>query len=69
VSVGTIDFYEFLTLMAKKMKETDTEEELKEAFKVFDRDGNGMTFPCLLNTEQINDSIHALYLHLLKYFS
>ena len=38
---GTIDFYEFLTLMAKKMKETDTEEELKEAFKVFDRDGNG----------------------------
>lgn len=28
--------------MAKKMKETDTEEELIEAFKVFDRDGNGI---------------------------
>lgn len=38
---GTIDFPEFLTLMARKMKDTDTEEELIEAFKVFDRDGNG----------------------------
>jgi len=27
--------------MARKMKDTDTEEELVEAFKVFDRDGNG----------------------------
>ena len=38
---GTIDFPEFLSLMARKMKDTDTEEELLEAFKVFDRDGNG----------------------------
>merc|ERR1719382_330191 len=38
---GTIDFPEFCTLMARKMKDTDTEEELIEAFKVFDRDGNG----------------------------
>ena len=38
---GTIDFPEFLSLMARKMKDTDTEEELIEAFKVFDRDGNG----------------------------
>ena len=37
---GTIDFKEFLCLMVKKMKGTDTEEELIEAFKVFDRDGN-----------------------------
>ena len=28
-------------MMARKMKTTDTEEELKEAFKVFDKDGNG----------------------------
>jgi calmodulin len=27
--------------MAKKMKETDGEEELREAFRVFDKDGNG----------------------------
>ena len=28
---GTIDFPEFCTLMARKMKDTDSEEELKEA--------------------------------------
>ena len=38
---GTIDFPEFLNLMARKMQDTDSEEELKEAFKVFDKDGNG----------------------------
>ena len=38
---GTIDFSEFLTMMARKMKETDSEDELREAFKVFDKDGNG----------------------------
>ena len=40
-SNGTIDFPEFLTMMARKMKDTDSEEEIKEAFKVFDKDGNG----------------------------
>lgn len=34
---GTIDFPEFLTMMARKMKDTDSEEEIKEAFKVFDK--------------------------------
>lgn len=38
---GTIDFPEFLTMMARKMKESDSDEELLEAFKVFDKDGNG----------------------------
>ncbi|XP_028676067.1 calcium-binding protein LPS1-alpha-like [Erpetoichthys calabaricus] len=38
---GSIDFNEFLTMMAKKMKDTDTEEEIREAFKVFDKDGDG----------------------------
>lgn len=32
---------EFLTMMARKMKDTDSEEEIREAFRVFDRDGNG----------------------------
>ncbi len=27
--------------MARKMKDTDSEEEIREAFKVFDRDNNG----------------------------
>ena len=38
---GTIDFPEFLTMMARKMKDTDSEEEMKEAFKVFDKDHDG----------------------------
>ena len=28
-------------MMAKKMRDTDTEEEIREAFRVFDKDGNG----------------------------
>jgi len=42
---GTIDFPEFLSLMARKMKEQDSEEELIEAFKVFDRKGSGYISP------------------------
>ena len=38
---GTIDFEEFLEMMARKMKETDTAEEIRQAFRVFDKDGNG----------------------------
>merc|ERR1712007_351677 len=38
---GVVDFNEFLTMMVRKMKDTDSEEEIKEAFRVFDKDGNG----------------------------
>lgn len=38
---GTIDFAEFLTLMARKMKTKDSQAEILEAFKVFDCDGSG----------------------------
>lgn len=46
---GTIDFPEFLTMMARKMKDTDSEEEIREAFRVFDKvnlrvDCGGSTF-------------------------
>jgi calmodulin len=40
--IGTIDFPEFLSLMARKMKDTDTQEELNESLKVFDKNGDGM---------------------------
>jgi calmodulin len=40
--VGTIDFPEFLSLMARKMKDTNTQEELNESLKVFDRNGDGL---------------------------
>ena len=36
---GTIDFPEFLTMMARKMKDSDSEDEIREAFRVFDKDG------------------------------
>ncbi|MBF6085352.1 EF-hand domain-containing protein, partial [Nocardia cyriacigeorgica] len=35
---GLIDFPEFLTMLARKLKETDSQEEIEEAFKVFDKD-------------------------------
>ena len=38
---GTVDFPEFLNLMARKMNEPDNEEDLIETFKVLDRDGDG----------------------------
>ncbi|GAB0497375.1 hypothetical protein I4F81_002976 [Pyropia yezoensis] len=38
---GTIDFAEFLTLMSRKMKSADSQAEILEAFKVFDKDGSG----------------------------
>lgn len=41
VGNGLIDFKEFLVLMAVKMKDSDPEEELLEAFRVMDKDGDG----------------------------
>ena len=38
---GTVDFPEFLNMMAKKIGTTDSEEEIREAFRVFDRQQNG----------------------------
>jgi len=38
---GVLDFPDFLKMMESKTKGTDTEEELVEAFNIFDRDGNG----------------------------
>ncbi|XP_072858380.1 calmodulin-like [Pogona vitticeps] len=38
---GAIDFPEFLSVVAKRTKARDTEEEIREAFRVFDKDGNG----------------------------
>ena len=38
---GEIDFDEFLAMMAKKLKETDLEEDIREAFRVFDNKNSG----------------------------
>lgn len=34
--IGTTDFPELLTMMVRKTKDTDNEEEIREAFRVFD---------------------------------
>lgn len=39
---GKIDFEEFVNLMNKRSKETDAEEEVINAFKVLDKDGQGV---------------------------
>ncbi|CAM5086013.1 unnamed protein product [Eretmochelys imbricata] len=38
---GTVDFPDFLSLMARKMRDMDSEEEIREAFRVFDEDEIG----------------------------
>ncbi|XP_055602120.1 calmodulin-A-like [Uranotaenia lowii] len=39
---GRIQFGDFLAMMTVRLKDFNNEEELKEAFRIFDRDGNGM---------------------------
>eukprot|EP00252_Welwitschia_mirabilis_P015317 TRINITY_DN33658_c0_g1_i1.p1 TRINITY_DN33658_c0_g1~~TRINITY_DN33658_c0_g1_i1.p1 ORF type:complete len:151 (-),score=17.02 TRINITY_DN33658_c0_g1_i1:188-640(-) len=36
-----LDFAEFLNMMAKKTRDVDSEEEIKNAFRVFDKEGTG----------------------------
>ena len=38
---GTVDFPEFLNMMARRIENTDSEEEICEAFRVFDKAGMG----------------------------
>ncbi|XP_016081029.1 calmodulin-A-like [Ornithorhynchus anatinus] len=38
---GTVDFPEFLGLMAQMMKDPEVEDGIREAFRMFDKDGNG----------------------------
>lgn len=52
---GTIDFAEFLTLMARKIKTTDSEAEIVEAFKVFDKDGSGK-----ISADELRQVMHNL---------
>ncbi|KAA3486406.1 hypothetical protein Goshw_019056 [Gossypium schwendimanii] len=51
---GTIEFGEFLNLMATKMKEAEAEDELKEAFRVFDKDQDGYISPYELRLVMMN---------------
>ena len=44
---GSIDFDEFTIMMASKMRTLDSEEEMKEAFKFFDKKGTGFITLCV----------------------
>lgn len=48
-------------MMARKMKDTDSEEEIKEAFKVFDKDGNGQSNQFQLAIQQLIDLTSLLF--------
>ena len=37
---GTVDFPEFLNIIAKKMCEDDSNDDLRQAFDIFDEDGD-----------------------------
>ena len=38
---GTIDFMEFIEMMPRQERDDNAEEEMIEAFRIFDTDGNG----------------------------
>ena len=52
---GTLEFDEFCNLMARQMKETNQEEELKQRFKLFDKDGTGF-----VDREELRDVMQQL---------
>ena len=52
---GDVDLPEFISLMARKMKAMDGEEELFEAFKIFDTNGNGQ-----IGRQDMQDVIQVL---------
>jgi len=53
--ISTIDFPEFLSMMTNPLAaDNDTEEDLKEAFRVFDKDGVGCISASELRHVMIN---------------
>ena len=47
-----VELPDFLSMVANQMKDTDTEEECLDAFRMFDRDGSGFI--------KATDLIHAM---------
>merc|ERR1712002_1120557 len=43
---GFVDFDEFLVLMTKKTKEAEEEKEVREAFRILDKEGKGTIDAC-----------------------
>lgn len=51
---GTIEFDEFLIMMSRKLKDSDGDAELREAFRVFDKNGDGFISPTELQHVMTN---------------
>jgi len=51
---GTVDFLEFLQLMARKFVEHDLQEDVRQAFRMFDKDGSGTVNAQELRNVMIN---------------
>jgi calmodulin len=66
---GTVDFPEFLNMMAKKIQSSDSEDEIREAFRVFDRDKTGHITGEELRFVLTNITIVTVYLLLCAGFS
>ncbi|WAR19538.1 CALM-like protein [Mya arenaria] len=52
---GTVEFYEFSRMVAEKLQAGDPETELKEAFAVFDKNGDGK-----VSSEEIRVVVESL---------
>merc|ERR1712066_867921 len=55
---GSVDFQEFVELMVKREAEKETIDDLKQVFRVFDKDGNGY-----VSTSEIKFVLNSVGLH------
>ena len=42
VGNGTVEFTEFLSVLAERLQKETPEQEMRDAFRTFDKDGNGL---------------------------
>ena len=67
---GSMEFPEFCVMMVKKMAESDTENEVREAYRVFDKEREGFitraelrmifgALPDRLTSEEIDEMLEA----------
>ena len=56
---GTVDFNEFCAMMEKKKEKSHLQDELKNAFLAFDKDGDGFISP-----DELRDVMKALKIDL-----
>ena len=52
---GKVDFKEFMSMMTEMMDQDSEKEDVRQAFKVFDKDGDG-----LITAEEIRQTMRNL---------